>query len=133
MTAQASTNNMKIKNSFATGRCPDADQRADSAGRLQGETIVSRQAQKSTSARPEAMLKNQLRDFSTLSGRPERFTADGAILECIEFSTVSAPAPTSFELRTHSRRSNPMDNSDLSVFNREENVKIMLSYSTTEV
>ena len=45
---------MKNKNSFATGRCPDAVQRADSAGRPLVETNVSRQAQKNISARPEA-------------------------------------------------------------------------------
>ena len=91
---------MKNKNSFATGRCPDAVQRADSAGRLQGETIVSRQALKNTSA------------------RTERFTGGEAIPECIKFSTVSAPASTSFCLMAHSRRSNPMDNSDLSAFSK---------------
>ena len=103
---------MKIKNSFAAGRCPDAVQRADSAGRPSGETTVSRPALKNISARPEAMLKNHAVDFSTLSGRPEWFIAGGAILECIDFSTVLAPAPTSFEPGAHSRRSNPMDNSD---------------------
>ncbi len=90
---------MKNKNSFATGRCPDAVQRPDSAGRLQGETKLSRQAQKNISARPEAMLKNHAVDFSTLSGRPERFTGGGAILECLELSTVSAPVSTSFGLK----------------------------------
>ena len=117
---------MKNKNSFATGRCPDAIQRADSAGRPQGEIRVSRQALGNTSARPEAMLKNQLRDFSTLSGKPERFTAGGTILECVEFATESAPAPTNFGPGAHSRRSNPMDS-------RREKAKIMLSHSATEV
>ena len=49
--------NMKIKKVFATGRCPDALQRADNAGRLQGETKVSHQAPKNISARPEAISK----------------------------------------------------------------------------
>ena len=117
---------MKIKRSFATGRCPDAVQRADSAGRPLGETIVSRQAQKSISARPEAMLKNHAVDFSTLSGRPNWFTAGGIALECIEFSfsTVSASALTNFGSGAHSRRSNPMDNSDLSAFSRGDKMKI---------
>ncbi len=79
---------MKNKNSFATGRCPDAVQCADSAGRPSGETIVSRQALESISARPEAMLKNHAVDFSRLSERAERFTTGEIILECIEFSTV---------------------------------------------
>ena len=66
---------MKNKNSFATGCHPDAVQRADSAGRLRGEATVSRQTLKNTSAQPEAMLKNHAVDFSTLSRRPERFSA----------------------------------------------------------
>jgi len=109
---------MENKKSFAAGRRPDAVRRADSAGRLRGEATVSRQALKNTSAQPEAMLKNHVVDFSTLSERPEWFIAGGVILECTEFSTVSAPAPTSFGLRAHSRRSNPMDNSVFSVSSR---------------
>ena len=79
---------MKNKNSFATGCHPDAVQRADSAGRLQGETIVSRQALKNISARPEAMLKNHAVDFSTLSWRPEWLTISGTILEINDLNTM---------------------------------------------
>ena len=124
--------NMKIKKSFASGRLPGrgpaAERRSPS-----GETTVSRQAQESISGRPEAMLKNHAVDFSTLSERPEWLTIGGTILECAEFSTVSTPAPTSIGPRAHSRRSNPMDNSDFSAFSRGEKGRIMLSHSVTEI
>ncbi len=97
---------MKIKKSFASGclpgRGPAAERRSPS-----GETGVSRQALSIPTARPEVILKNHPVDFSMLNERPEKFPTREINLECIKFSTGPAPAPTSFGLRAHSRRSKP--------------------------